>query len=120
MDRHYRTMLAYESRQCGTRAGQVEGTGLATELSWMPCGGDVMAEECMGTEWGQGGVGGELMARNWADSWSFWDPNLRKLDNLDAREFRMLSWPKGSPRVKVRVKVATVFNIGSEVLGLGI
>lgn len=91
---------------------------MATELSWMPCGGDVMAEECMGTEWGQGGVGGELMARSWADSWSIWDPNLRKLDKLDAREFRMLSWPKGSPGVKVRVKVATVFNTGSEVFVL--
>lgn len=36
IDTHYRTMLAYESGQCGTRAGQAEGTGLATELSWMP------------------------------------------------------------------------------------
>lgn len=39
--------------QCGTGAGQVEEAGLAAELSWMPCG-DVMAEECMGTEWGLG------------------------------------------------------------------
>lgn len=44
-----------------------------------------MAEECMGTEWGQGGVGGEPTARSWADSWSMWDPNLRKLDSLDTR-----------------------------------
>lgn len=69
-----------------------------------------MTEECMGTEWGQGGVGEEPMARSWADSWFIWDPNLRKLDNLDAGGFRMLSWPKGSPGVKVRVKVAAVFN----------
>ena len=54
-------MLAYESRQCGTRAGQVEGAGLATELSWMPCGRDVTAEECMGTEWGQGGGEGRRL-----------------------------------------------------------
>lgn len=57
-----------------------------------------MTEECMGTEWGQGGVGEEPMARSWADSWFIWDPNLRKLDNLDAGGFRKLSWPKGSPR----------------------
>lgn len=66
----------------------------------------------------RGGVGEEPMARSWADSWSIWDPNLRKLDNLDTRGFRMLSWSKGSPRVKVRVKVAAVFNTGSKVLVL--
>lgn len=73
------------------------GHGKQKEQGWLqssagcPCGREVMAEECMGTEWGQGGVGGELMARSWADSWSIWDPTLRKLHNLDAREFRMLS-----------------------------
>lgn len=30
----------------------------------------------------------------------------------------MLSWSKGSPRVKVRVKVAAVFNTGSKVFVL--
>lgn len=69
-----------------------------------------MAGECMGTEWGQGGVGEEPMARSWADSWSIWNPNLRKLDNIDARGFRMLSWSKGNPRVKVRVKVELFFT----------
>ena len=47
-----------------------------------------------------------------------WDPNLRKPDNPDAREFRMLSWPKGRPGVKVRVKEETVFNTVSQVFVL--
>lgn len=58
------------------------------------------------------------MARSWAHSWSVWDPTLRKLHNLDAGEFRMLSWPKGSPGVKVRAREETVFNTVSEVFML--
>lgn len=45
--------------QWGKGAGQVEGGKAlgwpqSSSAEWASCGGDVMAEECVGTEWGWG------------------------------------------------------------------